>query len=111
MKRFSFSAVKSVINQKKYQIEMIETSYRQYPPQGWYKEYYSTDEDICKKLNANVTDYRNDAVNNYSASITLEKYLLRPLILFDTKKDAKKFIKEYIQARLVVFYILRQGSG
>lgn len=101
-----FSVYRSLINRKKFQIEMtISIEYlNRCSFDKFYTQNYDMHDDIAKLLHVDVDTYIENA-RKYNAEVEYNKYLYREIMLWPTKKDAKKFIKEYIEARLIPMMI------
>ena len=63
-------------------------------------ELFDNHLEICEELHVDAQLYEN-AAKEYHAELVKTKFIRRPILLFQTKKDAKRFIKEFIEQRVI----------
>ena len=90
-KKVYFTFQKSIINSNEFEIL--------FKPDGKYGFYSFTDpEKLCNFFNINFNDYA-EAASQYGGIVhdTTKSYILYRTVSFKTKKEIRKFIKEYLE--------------
>ena len=105
--KINFSVFKCLWNKTKYIITCEVYIYKyQWHSCNYELHINSLDiyEQICLLLKVSEDEYLRRA-KEFNAEVQYNKYIQKNECLFITKKDARRFIKEYLQTMLMLVYI------